>query len=242
MTQIRSTEQRPVLAPRSDQVPTLETVMGVVEHTLLHPEMTRDEVAAGMDLAASLGTASVVVRPWEVAWAAARMRGWRQRLVTTVGFPHGTDRSDAKINEAIGAVADGADELDVVMNVGAFRSGEHSYAEDELRRVIDAVGGTPVKVIVESAYLAATELIDAVLIAAAAGARYVKNGTGFSPRGADEAEVALMRAVLPPEIGVKASGGIRQLDVLLRMVEAGASRVGTSSTASIAAEWRAAER
>lgn len=240
MTQIRSREHRAVMAPGMDQGPTLETVMGVIEHTLLHPDMTRDDVAAGIDLAVSLGTAAVVVRPWEVAWAARRMNGSRQRLVSTVGFPHGTDRSNVKVGQAMDAVTEGADELDVVMNIGAFRSGDHAYAEDELRRVIDAVGGTPVKVIVESAYLTPTELIDAVLMAAAAGAAFVKNGTGFSPRGAQEAEISLMRAVLPREIGVKASGGIRQLEALLRLVEAGASRIGTSSTASIAAEWQAA--
>jgi deoxyribose-phosphate aldolase len=237
MMRTRSTENRPAAAPSTGQAPTLEEVMGVVEHTLLHPEATRDEVEAGIDLAARLGTVAVVVQPWDVAWAAERMNGSRQRLVTTVSFPHGNDRSDLKVAQALAAVADGADELDVVMNIGAFRSGDRSYVEEELRGVVDAVGGSPVKVIIESAYLTPAEVVDAALMAVSAGAAYVKNGTGFSPRGADEAEIAAIRRVLPPAVGVKASGGVRQLDALLRLVDAGASRVGTSSTASIAAEW-----
>jgi deoxyribose-phosphate aldolase len=214
----------------------LAQVMAAIEHTLIRPEMTRAEVAAGIQLAQRLGTAVVVVRPWEVSWAAEQIQGSPQTLVTYVGFPHGTERTDVKVRQAESAAADGAGEIDLVMNVGAFRSGDLAYVEAELREVISTVVPIPVKVILETAFLSSDGVVEASRLAAAAGAAFVKNGTGFSPRGADVAEIAAIRAAVGPVVGVKAAGSIRHLDTVLELLAAGANRIGTSATATIAEE------
>jgi deoxyribose-phosphate aldolase len=215
----------------------LAQVMAAIEHTLIRPEMTRADVAAGIQLAGRLGTAVVVVRPWEVSWAAEQMAGAAQTLVTYVGFPHGTERTDMKVRQADSAVADGAGEIDVVMNVGAFRSGDLGYVESELRKVISTVAPVPVKVILETAYLTREGVIEASRLAASAGAAFIKNGTGFSPRGADVGEIAAIRAAVGPKVGLKAAGSIRHLATVLELLAAGANRIGTSATATIAEEW-----
>ena len=223
-------------APQPVREAELAQVMATIEHTLIRPEMTRADVAAGIQLAQRLGTAVVVVRPWEVSWAAHQLQGSGPVLVTYVGFPHGTERTDVKVRQAESAVADGAREIDVVMNVGAFRSGDLAYVESELSKVISAVAPIPVKVILETALLSRDGVVEASRLAAGAGAAFVKNGTGFSPRGADVAEIAAMRAAVGPRVGVKAAGSIRHLDTVLELLAAGANRIGTSATATIADE------
>lgn len=224
-------------ASRSIRDADLAQVMAAIEHTLIRPDMTRSDVAAGIQLARRLGTAVVVVRPWEVRWAAEQMASSTQTLVTYVGFPHGTERTDVKVRQAESAIADGAREIDVVMNVGAFRSGDLAYVEGELLEVIAAVAPVPVKVILETAFLSRDGVVKASRLAASAGAAFIKNGTGFSPRGAEVAEIAAIRAAVGPEVGVKAAGSIRDLETVMHMLAAGADRIGTSATATIAEEW-----
>jgi deoxyribose-phosphate aldolase len=223
-------------APKPVREAEVARVMATIEHTLIRPEMTRADVAAGIELAQRLGTAVVVIRPWEVSWAAQQLQGLPPVLVTYVGFPHGTERTDVKVRQAESAVADGAREIDVVMNVGAFRSGDLAYVESELREIIGSVAPTPVKVILETAFLSREGVVAASRLAAGVGAAFVKNGTGFSPRGADVAEIAAMRDAVGPGVGVKAAGSIRHLDAVLELLAAGANRIGTSATAAIAEE------
>jgi deoxyribose-phosphate aldolase len=156
-----------------------------------------------------------------------------------IGFPHGANVSAIKEREAILAVDQGAVELDVVMNIGAFRSGDLGYVRDELAGLIYAVSPTPVMVILETAYLTPEQVEAACQVALEARAAFVKNGTGFSPRGAEPGEIALMRRVVGDNVGVKAAHGVRTLDALLAVLAAGACRCGATATASIAAEWRA---
>jgi deoxyribose-phosphate aldolase len=199
-------------------------------------------VERGIHVAVELGTVAVVVRPWEVQWAADRVAKASVRLVTSIAFPHGAESTDVKVFQAARAVTEGADEIDVVMNVGAFLSGEIDYVLKDLSDVVGAVHPVPVKVLIESAFLDPSQVIDATKIAVDAGAAFVKNGTGFSPRGAVPLEIALLRATVGDSAGVKAAGGIRDLDTALALIKAGANRLGTSSTLAIAEEWRARSR
>lgn len=218
---------------------TLEQLMAHVDHTMVRAELTREEIAQGIESGVDLGVANVVVRPWEVRWARERVPAGPTHLGTSISFPHGDEPTRVKLLAATTAVEDGADEIDVVMNVAAFRSGELELVADELRQIVECAPGTIVKVILETAYLDREQVVAAARLVAAAGADFVKNGTGYSPRGATPEEIALIRASVPAAMGVKAAGGVRSLDAALALIEAGASRIGTSATTVLAAEWRA---
>ncbi len=219
-----------------------KALMGVIDHSLLKPELTRADVAAGCDLAMEYETATVCCRPADLVFVVGRLRGSPVGPTTVVGFPHGANVPAIKEREAVVAVDDGAVELDVVINIGALRAGELSYVRDELASLIYAVAPTPVKVILETAYLTPEQVETGCRVAVEARAAFVKNGTGFSPRGAEPAEIALMRRVVGDRVGVKAAHGVRTLDALLAVLAAGACRCGATATASIAAEWRARGR
>ena len=216
-----------------------KALMGVIDHSLLRPELTRADVAAGCGLAMEYQTATVCCRPADLAFVVGRLRGSLVGPTTVVGFPHGANLSAIKEREAVMAVDDGAVELDVVINIGALRAGELGYVRDELANLIYAVAPTPVKVILETAYLTPEQVEAGCRVAVEARAAFVKNGTGFSPRGAEPGEIALMRRVVGNGVGVKAAHGVRTLDALLAVLAAGACRCGATATASIAAEWRA---
>jgi deoxyribose-phosphate aldolase len=215
-----------------------KALMGVIDHSLLRPELTRADVAAGCDLALEYETATVCARPADLAFVVGRLRGSLVGPTTVVGFPHGANVSAIKEREAVLAVDQGAAELDVVINIGALRAGELSYVRDELAGLIYAVAPTPVKVILETAYLTPEQVEAGCRVAVEARAAFVKNGTGFSHRGAEPGEIALMRRVVGDGVGVKAAHGVRTLDALLAILAAGACRCGATATASIAAEWR----
>jgi deoxyribose-phosphate aldolase len=215
-----------------------KALMGVIDHSLLKPELTRNEVAAGCDLAMEYETATVCCRPADLTFVVSRLRHSVVGPTTVIGFPHGANVSAIKEREAILAVDQGAVELDVVINIGALRSGELGYVRDELAGLIYAVSPTPVKVILETAYLTPEQVEAGCRVAIEARAAFVKNGTGFSPRGAEPGEIALMRRVVGDSVGVKAAHGVRTLDALLAVLAAGACRCGATATASIAAEWR----
>jgi deoxyribose-phosphate aldolase len=218
---------------------TLQQLMQLVDHTLIRPEMRRADVERGIEDALELDTVAVVVRPWEVRWAADKVADTNVRLVTSIAFPHGAESTNVKLFQAERAIADGADELDVVMNVGAFLSGDVEYVLKDLSGVVGAAHPVAVKVLIETAFLDPSQVIYAAKIAVDAGAAFVKNGTGFSPRGAVPLEIALLRATVGESTGVKAAGGIRDLDAALALIKAGANRLGTSSTQAIAEQWRA---
>jgi len=216
-----------------------KALMGVIDHSLLRPDLTRSGVEAGCDLAIEYETATVCCRPADLQFVVGRLRRSLVGPTTVVGFPHGASMSTIKEREAILAVDQGAVELDVVINIGALRSGELGYVRDELAGLIYAVSPTPVKVILETAYLTPEQVEAGCRVALEARAAFVKNGTGFSPRGAEPGEIALMRRVVGDNVGVKAAHGVRTLDYMLAILAAGACRVGATATASIAAEWRA---
>jgi deoxyribose-phosphate aldolase len=208
------------------------TVRGTPD-AILKPELTRADVDAQLDEAAAHRVFSVCVRPSDVAHAVERLTGTGVGVGTVIGFPHGTTSTAAKVAESLQALADGAFELDMVQNIGAAKSGDWQRVEQDVRAVVDAAGDTVVKVILETAFLSDDEIVAASRAAQTAGAAFVKTSTGFAGGGATAEHIALMRHTVGDDTGVKASGGVRGLDTLLEMVEAGANRIGTSASARI---------
>ncbi|MCS5514080.1 deoxyribose-phosphate aldolase [Curtobacterium flaccumfaciens pv. betae] len=212
---------------------TVDAVRGLIDHAILKPELTRADVDAQLDEAAAHRVFSVCVRPSDVAHAVERLTGTGVGVGTVIGFPHGTTSTAAKVAESLQALADGAFELDMVQNIGAAKSGDWQRVEQDVRAVVDAAGDTVVKVILETAFLTDDEIVTASRAAQTAGAAFVKTSTGFAGGGATAEHIALMRRTVGADTGVKASGGVRGLDTLLEMVEAGANRIGTSASARI---------
>jgi len=208
----------------------------LLDHSVLKPEATLDDIRSGLDAARVLGVGFYCVQPYWVQVAAEALAGSDTRVVSVVGFPHGCDRADVKARAAATAVEDGAREIDTVMNFGALRSGEIDGIIEDIAAVVRAVPGIPVKVILETAALDDAQKRVACRIALDAGAAFVKTSTGFHPAGgATVHDVRLMRAAVGAGIGVKASGGIRTLDDARAMLDAGANRIGTSASAAILA-------
>ena len=212
----------------------------LIDHTILKPETTPAQVRQLCEEALRFGFASACVNPWHVPLVAEMLRGSPVKVCTVAGFPLGAATTDAKVFEAQEAIQHGAHEIDMVMNVGALKSGDDGAVEDDIRRVADAChrGKAICKVILENCLLTDEEKIRACKIAVRAGADYVKTSTGFNSGGATVDDVALMRATVGPRIGVKASGGIRTLEDVKKMVAAGASRIGTSSGVKIIEQAR----
>ncbi|MEV1293053.1 deoxyribose-phosphate aldolase [Pseudonocardia sp. NPDC049635] len=217
------------------RVPTLTAteIAGMIDHAILKPELTRSEVDAQLDVAARYRVFSVCVRPGDVAHAVSRLDGTGVAVGTVIGFPHGTTSTAAKVAESRAAIADGAAELDMVINVGWLRSGLLDDAESDVRAVVGAAGGRIVKVILETALLSDEEIVAGCGVAERAGAAFVKTSTGFAGGGATPEHVALMRRSVGPSVRVKASGGVRDLDTVLAFHAAGVTRFGTSGTATI---------
>ena len=235
-------QRNPEPAPASPHAirltPDVRALAGLIDHTLLRPEATRAQVEALSDEALEAGFAAVCVNPAWASVAAQRVRGSRVRVATVVGFPFGATSTVAKRAEAEAAIRAGAQEVDMVMNVGAMRSGDPERVEHDIRGVVELchAAGVTLKVILENAYLTDAEKVAACEIAKRAGADFVKTSTGFGPHGATEADVQLMRQAVGPAMGVKAAGGIRTLSDALRMLQAGATRLGTSASLLILAE------
>jgi deoxyribose-phosphate aldolase len=226
-------------SPRAIRLtPDVRALASLIDHTLLRPEATRAQVEALSDEALGAGFAAVCVNPAWMSVAAQRVRGSGVRVATVVGFPFGATSTVAKRAEAEAAVLEGAQEVDMVMNVGAMRSGDPERVEHDIRGVVELchAAGVTLKVILENAYLTDAEKVAACEIAKRAGADFVKTSTGFGPHGATQADVLLMRQAVGPAMGVKAAGGIRTLSGALRMLQAGATRLGTSASLSILAE------
>lgn len=208
-----------------------------IDHTLLKPEATREQVMQLCEEARRYGFASVCVNPAYVPLCAELLRGSPVRVCTVIGFPLGATLAEAKASEARIAIERGARELDMVLNVGALKSKDYETAARDIRAVVRVAqaGGAIVKVILETALLSEEEKVAACLLAKAAGADFVKTSTGFSSGGATVEDVALMRRVVGEGMGIKAAGGIRTRADAERMVQAGATRLGTSSGVRIVA-------
>lgn len=205
-----------------------------IDHTVLRPDASRADIEKLCAEARDNGFATVCVQPWWVPLCADLLHGSGVRVCTVIGFPHGMNRAETKCFEARRAVEDGATELDMVINVGALKSKDFAAVERDIRAVVEcAQPRATVKVILENAYLTDEEKAEGCALAKAAGAHYVKTSTGFGPGGATVEDVALMRRVVGPDMGVKAAGGIRDAAIARRMVEAGATRIGASASVQI---------
>ena len=213
-------------------------VAGYIDHTLLKPEATATDIVRLCREAADWKFATVCVNPAWVALAARELRGTNVGVCSVVGFPLGATTPDVKQYEARRAIFDGATEIDMVINVGALKSGDLRIVTDDIRGVVSAchAAGAGSKVIIETALLTDEEKVTACTLAKAAGADFVKTSTGFGPGGATAADVALMRRVVGDEMGVKASGGVRDLEQVKAMVAAGATRIGASAGVRIVKE------
>ncbi len=218
-------------------------VAPMIDHTMLKPEASREDIHRLCQEAVRFGFASVCVNPWYVPIAAEMVRGSAVKVCTVVGFPLGATLPNVKIYEAEQAIKLGAQELDMVINIGALKSGQDDVVELDIRGVVEAChrGGAICKVIQENALLTIEEKVRASLACKKAGADFVKTSTGFASGGATAEDVALMRAVVGSEIGVKAAGGIRSLEDLKKMVQAGATRIGASASVRILEEARRGE-
>lgn len=201
-----------------------------IDHTLLKPDATRDEILKICEEGVRFGFASVCINPTWVREAACALRGSGVKVCTVIGFPLGANAPDTKAYEARRAIFDGASELDMVINVGALKSGDHDMVSRDIKGVVDITHefGYICKVIIETAILTEDEKVSACLIAKEAGADFVKTSTGFSKGGATAADVALMRRVVGGQMGVKASGGVRDLKQAQDLIRAGATRIGAS--------------
>ena len=219
---------------------TYEQLAGTIDHSLLRPELTIDDVAQGCEVAARYQVASVCVRPADVAQAVRALAGSSVEVGTVVGFPHGANATATKVAEAERALADGATELDMVCNIGWLRSGEADAVEADIRAVVDVAhrAGALVKVILENAYLDDDQKRLGCRLAEAAGADFVKTSTGFAPSGATHDDLRLMRETASPHVQVKAAGGVRTLDALLAVMSLGVTRIGATATAAILDEYR----
>lgn len=207
------------------------TIARLIDHTILKPEALAIEVKAVCGEALKYEFASVCVNSFWVPVVASELRGSTVKVCVVAGFPLGASSTAAKVAETRAALAEGAQEIDMVINVGALRGGETGAVESEIRALADTchASGAIVKVIIETALLSDTEKILACELSRAAGADFVKTSTGFSKSGATVEDVALMRRTVGPAMGVKASGGIRTLADLRAMVAAGATRIGASA-------------
>ncbi len=214
----------------------LNSLASYIDHTLLKPEATAKQIKVLCGEARRWGFASVCVNPRWVRTAAEELDGCNVKVCTVIGFPLGTAVTEIKAAEAMRAVEDGADELDMVLSIGDLKSGNCGLVERDIKAVAEAAQGRLVKVIIEACLLTDDEKKLACRLAVQGGASFVKTSTGFSKSGATVQDVELMRKAVGPLIGVKAAGGIRTRDDALRMIRAGANRIGASAGIAICSE------
>jgi deoxyribose-phosphate aldolase len=231
-----------ILAAGADRVSASErltkidpSIAAVIDHTILKPDATRADVVKVCREARQYGFASVCVNPYWVPLVRTELSGSPVRVCSVVGFPLGATSTEAKVAETAAAVHAGAQEIDMVINVGALRSGDHETVKLDIQQVARMAhsAGAILKVILETALLDDNQKATACTLAKLAGADFVKTSTGFGPSGATAHDVSLMRAVVGPEMGVKASGGIRTLQDVRTMTAAGATRIGASASVKI---------
>lgn len=200
-----------------------------IDHTVLKAESQPSEIYSLCDEALKYKFAAVCVNPRYVKIASSRLAGSDVKVATVVGFPLGANSSAVKAYETVKAIEDGADEIDMVISVGDLLAGDVDYVSKDIREVISAAKGRPVKVIIETCYLSPDQIKQASKIALEEGAAFVKTSTGFGSRGASSEDVRLIKEVVGDRCGIKASGGIRDKKKAQEMIDAGATRIGTSS-------------
>lgn len=226
-------------ASESTEMPqSLAELARYIDHTLLKPEATAEQIAKLCAEAREYGFAAVCVNPCYVRQCAELLRNTPVRVSSTIGFPLGATLPEVKAYETELAIRDGATEVDMVINIGALKSGNDALVQRDIEAVVQIAHryGVLTKVIIEAALLSDEEKVKVCTLAKAAGADFVKTSTGFGPGGATLHDVELMRRTVGPEIGVKAAGGIRDYDITLKMIAAGATRIGTSSSVKIMEE------
>lgn len=212
----------------------MTNIASYIDHTLLKPETTHEQIVQLCKEAAEYKFASVCVNPAWVSAAAAELQGSTAKVCTVIGFPLGASTSETKAFETADAIAKGAGEIDMVINIGALKSGNNDLVKKDIEAVVSAAKGKAlVKVIIETALLTDEEKVTASRLSKEAGADFVKTSTGFSTGGATVEDVKLMRETVGADLGVKASGGVRSLEDVQAMIEAGASRIGASSGVQI---------
>lgn len=218
---------------------TLEQVAKTIDHSILKPDFTYADVSAGAELALKFNTASYCIRPMDVVAAAKALAGSTVNVCTVIGFPHGSTTSATKVFETQDAIKNGANEIDMVINISALLSGDFDYVESDIRGVVEAAhsAGASVKVIFETTFLNDEQIIKACEISESAGADYVKTSTGFANEGATTHNVALMKKTVGNRLKVKSSGGVRTLDQLIDYMELGVTRSGCSATAQVLEEF-----
>ena len=211
------------------------SIARLIDHTLLKADATRDDILKVCREARQYNFASVCINPYWVPLVSSELAGSPVKVCTVIGFPLGATSTEAKVAETEAALRVGAQEIDMVQNIGALRSGEHDAVKSDIAGVVEAAhrAGAIVKVILETAYLDDNQKVMASVLAKMAKADFVKTSTGFGPSGATAHDVELMRLAVGPEMGVKASGGIRTLDDLKKMAAAGATRIGASASVKI---------
>jgi deoxyribose-phosphate aldolase len=216
-------------------------VAKAIDHSLLRPELDDAFIEAGCRLAAEYDVASVCVRPVDVARARAILDGTDVAVGTVIGFPHGSHATETKVLEARRALDEGATELDMVIDIGALKSGRDADVGADIAAIVELAhaAGAIVKVILENAYLTDDEKVRGCRAAEAAGADFVKTSTGFAPGGATHEDLALMRRTVSPHVQVKAAGGVRTLDALIDVMALGVTRVGATQTRAMLDEFRA---
>jgi deoxyribose-phosphate aldolase len=225
----------PEPAPATAGGPQPTTLAGMIDHTILKPDAVRDDIVRLAREALQYGFAAVCVNPCWVKLVADILRGSSVTACAVVGFPLGAMTTALKVAETKQALADGAREIDMVINVGALKGGELEYVEQDIRAVVEAARAQDaiVKVILETCLLSRDEKVSACLLSKKSGARFVKTSTGFASGGATVDDVRLMRETVGDTMRVKASGGIRNYSTAVEMIRAGASRIGTSSGIAI---------
>ena len=214
---------------------TAKAIAKMIDHSLLQPDMTDDDITRHCGIARELDVATVCVRPYDVAFCRKLLEGSDVGISVVVGFPHPNSTTATKVFEARQTMADGATELDIVMAYGKARSGDWNFVEEDLQAVTEAAhaGNAIVKVILENYYLSRAEIVQSCQICEKVGADFVKTSTGYAAGGSLADDIRLMRSSCHPQVAIKAAGGIRTLDDFLEMMAAGSTRQGTRSTKEI---------
>ena len=214
---------------------TYQDIAKMIDHSLLNPVLTDDELAEGCQIAAQYGVASVCIKPYFVAQAARMLSGSGVKTGTTIGFPHGGHAVEIKVAEVERALGDGAEEVDMVVNIGKVLTGDWDYVKKDIEACVLAshAGRAVIKVIFENCFLKDKHRIKLCEICGEVGADFVKTSTGYGDGGANIEDLKLMRKHSPPAVQVKAAGGVRTLDDVIRVREAGVTRIGATRTVEI---------